>query len=340
MWPATPFFIFNELLYIYPEPNSNPMNKLLRYLLMNLAAVVVLVACGAAFIQIKGVPYYDTVKIDYVHKSTPANIERGKKLASMLCANCHMNANTGRLSGKRMSDAPPEFGITYSANITKDQQHGIAGYTDGELLYLLRTGVKKNGQYAPPYMAKLPHMSDDDINAIIAFLRSDDPMVQADATPTKPCEPSFLTKFLCNTAFKPLPMPEKPIVMPDSSDKVAFGKYMAINLDCWTCHSGDFTKMDVMVPENSYHFFGGGNKPLNLEGDPILTSNLTPDNETGIGLWSEEKFVKALKYGIVDGQSALRYPMVPYTQLTDYEAAAIYAYLRTVPPIKNKIERK
>ncbi|MFM7176175.1 MAG: c-type cytochrome [Bacteroidota bacterium] len=315
------------------------MKKILRYLLITLAIVVMGVACGATFIHFKGVPYYDTANVEYVHTSTPATIERGKKLSTMLCANCHLNSNTGKLSGKRMSDAPPEFGIAYSANITSSKEHGIGNYTDGELLYLLRTGIKKNGQYAPPYMAKLPHMSDSDINAIISYLRSDDSMVQADATPTKPCEPSFLTKFLCNTAFKPLPMPAAPIVMPDSSNKVAFGKYLAINLDCWTCHSGDFTKMDIMKPENSFHFFGGGNKPLNLEGQPVLTSNLTPHKETGIGLWSEEKFVKALRFGIVDGQPALRYPMVPYTQLTDYEAEAIYAYLRTLPEIENKINK-
>jgi mono/diheme cytochrome c family protein len=299
-----------------------------------------MVACGATFIHFKGVPYYEKANLDYVHTSSPASIERGKKLSAMLCGNCHFDLNTGKLSGKRMSDAPPEFGVAYSANITNSKEHGIGNYTDGELLYLLRTGVKKNGQYAPPYMAKLPHMSDSDINAIISYLRSDDYMVQAAPTPTKPCEPSFLTKFLCNTSFKPLSMPSAPIVMPDSANKVAYGKYLAINLDCWTCHSGDFTKMDIMNPEKSFHYFGGGNQPLNLEGQPVLTSNLTPHKVSGIGLWSEEKFVKALRFGIVDGQPALRYPMVPYTQLSDYEASAIYAYLRTVPEIDNKIIKK
>ncbi|MFN5325025.1 MAG: c-type cytochrome [Bacteroidota bacterium] len=313
------------------------MKKLLRYLVITLVLLVVVVAGAAAFIHFRGVPFYETVKVDFKHISTPENIARGQKLTAMLCANCHMNGTTGRMTGKHMTDAPPEFGMAYSANITADRQHGIGNYTDGELVYLLRTGVKKNGQYAPPYMAKLPHMSDEDINAIISFLRSDHPWVQAAATPSKPCEPSFLTKFLCNVAFKPLPMPEKPITIPDSTDKIAFGKYLAINLDCWTCHSGDFTKMDIMNPEKSFHFFGGGNKPLNLQGEVVMTSNLTPHKETGIGLWSEEKFIKALKYGLVDGQPALRYPMVPYTQLTDYEAEAIYAYLRTVPAIDNKV---
>jgi mono/diheme cytochrome c family protein len=315
------------------------MKKLLKYLLVLVLAVAGLAGCAAAIIHFRGIPHYETVKIDYNHISSPASIERGRKLASMLCANCHLNKSTGKLSGKKMDDAPPEFGYAYSANITSDPEYGIGSYTDGELLYLLRTGVKKDGRYTPPYMAKLPHMSNEDMNAIISFLRSDDPWVQAEHTPAKPCEPSFLTKFLCNTAFKPLPMPEQAIRMPDSSNKVDFGRYMALNLDCYTCHSGDFTKMDILNPEKSYLYFGGGNKPLNLEGQPVLTSNLTPDKETGIGSWSEEKFVKALKYGIVEGEQTLRYPMVPYHQLTDYEAGAIYAYLMTIPPINNKIVR-
>ena len=61
--------------------------------------------------------------------------------------------------------------------------------------------------------------------------------------------------------------------------------------------------------------------------------------ETGIGNWTEEQFVKAVKFGIVPNGPALRNPMIPYAQLTDEEAKAIYAYLRTVPKIKHAISR-
>ena len=64
------------------------------------------------------------------------------------------------------------------------------------------------------------------------------------------------------------------------------------------------------------------------------------DEETGIGKWSEEDFVKAVKYGQVpNGGPALRQPMIPYSNLTDSEAKAIYAYLKTIPKIKNKVDR-
>ena len=77
----------------------------------------------------------------------------------------------------------------------------------------------------------------------------------------------------------------------------------------------------------------------NMEGERIVSSNLT-FHETGLKDWSEEKFIRAVKHGIVEGEDALRYPMTPFTKLTDYEASAIYAYLKSVPPIDNKVDRK
>ena len=238
-----------------------------------------------------------------------------------------------------MLDAPAEFGIIRSPNITQDKTHGIGDWTDAELAYLLRTGIKKDGQYVPPYMAKLPHMADEDINAIISFLRSDDPLMQADPTPNQASEPAFLTKFLCNVAWTPMEYPKEHIPLPDTNNLVELGRYLSFNLECFSCHSANFATNDFVNPEKSKGFFGGGNQTLNLEGEVIPTSNLSPDKETGIGDWSEERFVKVLKTGIKDGEQAMRYPMQPYIHLSDYEAKAIYAYLKTIPAIQNKVER-
>lgn len=314
------------------------MKKVLKYLLILVALVLVAGIAFAGFISIRGVPTYEVKEIDYKVHATPEKIQRGKKLVMLLCKNCHYNEETNGLTGKRMLDAPAEFGVVYSQNITQDKTYGIGNYTDGQLLYLLRTGIKKNGQYTPPYMAKLPHMADDDIESIIAFLRSDDPLVAPKSVPDKPCEPSILTKFLCTVAFKPLPLPEKRIEMPDTSNKVEFGRYLVYNLECYTCHSADFKTLNILQPELTPGYLGGGNKPLNMEGKVIVTQNLTPD-ETGIGNWSEKQFVRALKYGIKEGEHALRYPMVPYVFLTDHEAESIFAYLQTVPPIHNDVPR-
>jgi mono/diheme cytochrome c family protein len=315
------------------------MNKVLKYLLYIVGIILVIGLAGFSFIEIRGVPTYEVKKIDYTVHPTPESVARGKKIALTLCADCHRSNATGKLTGRPMTEAPAEFGKIYTQNITQDKTYGIGGWTDGELVYLLRTGIKRDGKYAPPYMAKLPHLADDDMNAVISFLHSDDPLVTASATPDTPCAPSFVTKFLCLVAFKPFKMPEQKIEMPDTNNAAQFGKYLVYNLECFTCHSADYKTDNWEVPELSKGYLGGGNKPLDREGKVIVTQNLTPDMETGIGSWTEQRFVNALKYGTMENDRSLRFPMVPYIYLSDTEAKAIYAYLKTVPPIKNKVPR-
>ena len=315
------------------------MKKFLKILGIIVAIVLLIGLAGFSFIEIRGIPSYEVKKIDYTVEVTPERVARGKKIALLLCADCHRSNQTGKLTGRPMTETPKEFGTIYTQNITQDKTYGIGGWTDGELIYLLRTGIKRDGKYAPPYMAKLPHMSDEDLNSVIAFLRSDDPLVTASATPDHPSEPSFMTKFLCMVAFKPFKMPAQKIDMPDTNNAVQFGKYLVFNLECFTCHSADYKTDNWEEPELSKGYLGGGNKPLDREGKIIVTQNLTPDNETGIGSWTEQRFTNALKYGTMENDRSLRFPMVPYIYLTDTEAKAIYAYLKTVPIIKNKVPR-
>jgi mono/diheme cytochrome c family protein len=66
--------------------------------------------------------------------------------------------------------------------------------------------------------------------------------------------------------------------------------------------------------------------------------NITPDELTGIGSWSQETFVKSMKSGRHMGVSRPIQPPMPwiwYSKMTDRDLQAIYAYLRTVPPIRN-----
>lgn len=315
------------------------MKKTLKITGIILLVILIIVGLGATYIGTNDLPSYEVKSLDYKVVSSPEIIAKGKKITSMLCANCHMNREKGNLTGSQMLDAPPEFGVIYSQNITNDKIHGIGDWTDSEILYLLRTGIKRDGKYSPPYMAKLPHMADDDINAIVAFLRSNDPLVAADAFPDQSSQPSFLTKFLSRVAWKPFPLPKGKIAMPDTSNLVELGKYLAHNLDCYSCHSADFKTNNFLEPEKSEGYFAGGNKPLNLQGKVVLTSNLTPDPETGIGKMKEEEFIRILKTGIKGDVAALQYPMFPYAALSDKEASAIFQYLKTIPPIKNKVER-
>jgi cytochrome c2 len=315
------------------------MRKLFRWLLIIIVIIVVLIGGFAAFISIRGVPTYTPEKVALKVESTPARVERGRQLSAMLCNDCHMNQKTQRLTGRKMAEVS-QFGTLYSRNLTNDPVHGIGKWTDGQLYYLLRTGVRPDGRFLP-VMAKLQKMSDEDLQSVIAFLRSDNQWIQADPTPDVDSKYSFLAKFLTNMRLlKPMPYYSS-VPEPDTTDKVKWGEYVCLyRVECYTCHSRDFTTDDFINPEKSKGFFGGGNTFKMPDGSTIQTLNLTMDNATGIGKWTEDQFVKAVKTGIVPNGPALRPPMKPYVYLSDGEVRAIYAYLKTIPKINNKVDRK
>jgi mono/diheme cytochrome c family protein len=316
------------------------MKKLLKGTLA-LVAIVALLAGGALlYIDRTGIPSYPPGRVELRVEVTPERAERGRRTVDMLCSACHLDNDSGTLSGKPMADLPPQFGTAHSANITRDAETGIGSWTDGEIAYLLRTGVTRDGRYTPPWMVKLPKMADEDLMDVIAFLRSDDPLVRPVRKDAPPSEPSLFTKFLCRVAFKPLPYPQAPIVAPDPSDQVAYGRYLVQGrAQCFPCHSADFAKVDDFVPENSAGYMGGGNAMPDLNGRVVYTANITPDPDTGIGKWSEEQFVRAVRHGVRPDNTVLVYPMLPYPELSDADVRAIYAYVRTVPPIRNAVPR-
>jgi mono/diheme cytochrome c family protein len=315
------------------------MRKALKIIGIVLGVVVLLVAIGAAYIHFSGIPTYEVNAPDLKVEADSTMIAEGKRLATMVCNQCHQ-AENGKLEGQFMADLPSAFGKAWTANITNHPDSRLAGYTDGELAYFLRTGVKRDGSYAPPWMPKYPHLSDYDLHSIIAYLRSDQPELEPSDKIQPPSQPSFLTKFLCRVAFKALPYPTEEIKAPSIEDKVAFGKYIATGkVECYGCHSPSFETMNIMEPEKTPGFFSGGNAMPNLEGTIINTTNLTMDKETGLGNWTEEQFIQAVRFGQRPDGRALRYPMVPYPAMTDEEASAVWAYLQTVPVIKNEVER-
>jgi mono/diheme cytochrome c family protein len=71
-----------------------------------------------------------------------------------------------------------------------------------------------------------------------------------------------------------------------------------------------------------------------------FTSNLTPDPETGLGKWTEQNFIEAMRSGKHQGRGRPMLPPMPwfnYAKMTDADLKAMFAYLRTVPAIKNRV---
>lgn len=69
-------------------------------------------------------------------------------------------------------------------------------------------------------------------------------------------------------------------------------------------------------------------------------SNLTPDTNTGLGIWTEEMFIKAMRTGKHYGASREILPPMPWqnlSKLTDEDLRAVFAYLRSIPPVRNQV---
>lgn len=322
------------------------MKRLFKILLYAAGVVVLFVGIFALYIQMKGIPHYpvemtEAIKTMQVPRDS-AHVAEGKRISSMLCRECHYSSETQKLTGSYRSDIPKEFGEVYSLNITHDPTHGIGNWTDGELYYFLRTGIRpQTGAYVPPFMPKFPRMSDEDLKSVIAWLRSSDPELAADSHEYPPNKSNFLVKLLANVAFKPLPLPAQPIIEPDSSNPVALGKYVADGMiGCFACHSADLKTLNDLNPEKTPGFYGGGTAMLDMDGTTeVVTANITMDKETGIGNWTEQQFVDAVRFSKKPGGGLLHYPMVPHTALSETEVKAVYAYLKTLPVIQHKIER-
>lgn len=313
--------------------------KIFKWILYALGAVIVLVGCFAAFIYIAGIPTYTAhIPAQYEAKPSAERISKGAKIATLSCTPCHISNSENRLSGKLVPDIPKIFGTIYSKNITQHPTYGIGAWSDAELAYFIRTGIRKDGTYAPPYMPKLPIIADEDLKSLIAFLRSDAELVKPSEKIMPASQPSFMTKFLSRFVFKPYPYQEG-ISLPPVSDSIAHGKYLADAVyGCTNCHSASFQTNNELNPPANKGYCGGGNAMPDLEGKIINSANITFD-ETGLGNWTVDEFITAVKYGKGKNGSPLRYPMEPKTVLDTAELRCIYQYLQTVPKIKNAVAR-
>ena len=110
------------------------------------------------------------------------------------------------------------------------------------------------------------------------------------------------------------------------NDIVKRGEYLARAGDCIACHT---------APEGRT-FAGGRAMPTPF--GTLYSSNITPDRETGIGKWTAEDFYIAMHRGrFPDG--GLIYPAMPfasYTKVTRADSDAIFAYLKSIPPVNQK----
>jgi mono/diheme cytochrome c family protein len=147
-----------------------------------------------------------------------------------------------------------------------------------------------------------------------------------------------------------------------AQSQVERGKYLVTIAGCNDCHTPLVMGPEGPRPDMS-RLLSGHPESLKMPPAPALTEpwivaasgtltaftgpwgttyapNLTPDTNTGIGIWTEEMFVNALKQGKHMGTSREIQPPMPwrwYSHMTDEDLKAMFAYLRTIPPITNHV---
>lgn len=300
--------------------------------------VGVTLALAAAALALLGMPTYDVPKIELAIEATPERIDRGKRLVSMLCRRCHYDTATGALTGLPMPQS--RLGQPSAPNLTRDHDVGIGAWTPGELAVLLRTGIhpKTGTLVPPPFMPRWPRLSDDDLIAIVAFLRSDDPWVAPRPEEPPPTQYSLVARYRALATWSPFPYPRGRIQAPAATDLEAHGAYLVDHvLQCAACHSAQWGEFDALEPRRTPGYLAGGAATADVNGVVLRAANLTP-HATGLAGWTSEQLRRALVDGFGPDDKVVRWPMARHAALERIEVEAIHAHLQTLDPVDHAIE--
>ena len=261
----------------------------------------------------------------------PKLVARGEYVAKVAgCTSCHVGVGPkGPDPSRSLSggfEAPDTFGTWRPGNITSDVKTGIGGWTDAQIEAAIREGTLPDGTQMYPIMPFpfFNRMTDDDVHALIAYLRT---------------LPAVENKVAPNQLTLPRMAVPKPENAPDvTGDPVEHGEYLASLMHCASCH----TPMGPRGPDLTRPFAGGMAFNLPMLGDGTLyAANITSDPDTGIGKWTEQNIIDAVtKLTKPDGKPVngpMVFYVVAWAGLTDEDAHALAAYVKTIPAVANKV---
>lgn len=242
---------------------------------------------------------------------TPEQIARGKHLARAVCASCHApNGDVPLIGGLDLGkDSPAPVGAIVSRNLTPAGE--LKNWSDGEIMRALRDGVHKNGRPLLMPISRLRNLSDDDLHAIVAYLRSQ-PAVPNSMPPTNPSLvlALFIGAGLAQMPFDLAPILQ-PVVAPTKAATVEYGSYLLSFHDCRDCHDANLQGRPT-----------AGLYPVSL---PVLPY---------IHTWSQDGFIKTMRTGIDPSGYTINGVMATQAKqlgkLDDVELAAMYQYLRSL----------
>jgi mono/diheme cytochrome c family protein len=270
-------------------------------------------------------------------EATPERWERGRYLAVALagCRECHSQHDwtthgapviPGTEGGGQWINMPDLPGHVVAPNLTPDLETGAGTWTDDQLARAIREGIGHDGRALFPMMPYRPfrQMSEEDLASIVVYLRSL-PAVHAQRSKT---EIIFPVKYLIRSVPEPV---TTLVASPDPADRVNYGKYLVTIGGCGDCHTPQERGQPIAGLA-----YGGGWLMRGPWGE-VTTANITPD-PSGINYYDEQLFLEVIRTGYVKARKLNSImPFGAYKNLTDDDLKAIFAYLRTLKPVKHRI---
>ncbi len=266
-----------------------------------------------------------------------AVIARGRYLAygPAHCAACHVPdaerevlAAGGQppLAGGHAFVIPP--GTFHVPNLTPDSATGIGRRTDGELARILRYDVRHDGRAAIPFM-EAQEASDEDLTALISFLRSQPPIKHE----IPPHKLTLLGKMVMSFMITPKGPAFTPAAVTPKEVGPERGAYLARGIaSCVGCH----TQRSMVTGAYTGTEFAGG-MIIEREGYPdyeFVTPNLTPDKTGRIAIWTEQEFIDRFHAENPVPESPM--PWSFFARSTDDDLRSIYRFLNSLAPVVNE----
>jgi mono/diheme cytochrome c family protein len=253
------------------------------------------------------------------------------------CA-CHTEPKGTPHAGGRAFPIP--LGIVYSTNITQDKETGLGEWTDAQIHNAMVKGIRRDGTRILPVMPyeKYSGMAQEDLKTMIAYMRTFKPVKKA-TPPLKSWVP--LMRSLGTPAYLQLFGRFYTAPSQAPTNGIQRGRYLVDHVAiCGDCHT---PRNFIGVPQHSLYLAGATEKNGPL-GEAV--PNITPDKETGIGEWRRQDIADLLLTGIkpdgdnVQGLMAEVIEGTPhgYKEMKKDDALAIADYLKSIPPIKNKVK--
>ena len=272
---------------------------------------------------------------------SPERLARGQYLVEGpgACFHCHSPLNMQDptypvIEGKKGSgwELPiPELGSVHSRNITSDPETGLGNWTDDEIARALQEGISKDGTALFPIMPYMNfrHLTEEDLASMIVYIRT--------VPPVRNAEPRSKLIFPLNFIVKTIPLPlTSPEPQPARTTPAARGEYLVRTVaGCGDCHT---PADDKGRPIPGMEFGGGGPFHDVANGNKdVFAANITQD-PSGIAHYDEALFIQTLHTGQLPGRMLSHImPFATFKNITDDDLRDIFAYLKTLPPVKHRI---